>query len=182
MDAQFWIYLVIAIIYMISRALKKTDNQSKETEKPKPERRANYDTQTERPKQLTFEELLREITEAKQPKRPVYETVEPKQEYVDYDDQIGEEEQNLEEERYDYRKKDKIYETYEEAKRVAFERPSLEETMKVQNTNTDFGKFKEFELKKQPNVVKKYVKDLEDPEAWKKAVIMSEILNRKFQY
>jgi len=184
MDAQFWIYLVIAIIYIVSRALKKADNQPKDVESPKPERRVSYDTtpQTERPKQLTFEELLREITEAKQPKRPVYETVEAKETYVDYDDQVGEEAQDLEQAGYDYRKQYKIYETDEDAKRMALDRPSLEETLNAKEANIEFGKFTSFEVKKESSVARQYAKDVRDPEGLKKAVILSEILNRKFQY
>jgi hypothetical protein len=122
-------------------------------------------------KTLTFEDLLREITEAKRPKEePV----------VDYDDELAEEEQDLEEVDYDYRKDNKVYETYEEAKRQAFNRPSLEETMKVENTVVSFGKFKVFEQAAERNLAAEYLKDFKDPQGFKKAVVLSEILKRKF--
>lgn len=183
MDSQFWIYLIIGIIYLISRVMKKAENQPKDIPGPKPGRQISYENTPppiEKPKQLTFEELLKEITEAKQPKKPVYETVEPKTEYIDYDDQIGEEEQDLEDVNYDYRKKDKLYNDYEEAKKEAFFRPSLEETMNVADTNMSFGKFKEFEQVQQRNLLEEYTKEFQDPEGLKKAVVMAEILNRKF--
>src|SRR5690349_9802227 len=106
MDLQFWIYVIIAIIYIVSRAMKKADSQPKDLPGPRADREVRYDSTPplEKPKQLTFEELLREITETKQPQKPAYQPVpQPKAEYVDYDDQIGEEEQNLEDVNYDYR-------------------------------------------------------------------------------
>jgi hypothetical protein len=183
MDIQFWIYLIIGIIYLVSRALKKTENPLP-PDKPgqKPDRQINYDPTPpmDKPKPLTFEELLREITEAKAPPKPVYQPrPEVKQEFVDYDDQIGEEEQDLED--VDYNKgKARSYAVYEDAKRMAFERPSLEETMKVSDTEMSFGKFKEFDQVKKKNQLEIYLKELQDPQGLKKAVIMSEILKRKF--
>src|SRR5687768_1798568 len=98
MDYLNWIYLIIAIIYGISRMMKKADNQPKDVSAPRPDRTVRYDPApaAEKPKQLTFEDLLREITEAKQPPKPVYQPPQPTAEYVDYDEQIGEEEQDLE--------------------------------------------------------------------------------------
>jgi hypothetical protein len=158
MDLQFWIYLIIGAIYLISRALKKPEQQQpKDVHDYKPDRQVRYDSTPpiEKPKQLTFEELLREITEAKQPKptvaaAPAY----PKADVVDYDEEIGEEEQDLETVTYEDRRKNNIYNTgYEEAKRQAFERPSLEETMNVRDTDMQFGKFKVFEQKKKSSLL-----------------------------
>lgn len=189
MEFQYWIYLIILIIYLVSRALKKPEGQQpSDVPDYKPDRQVNYDStpppQGEKPRALTFEELLREITEAKQPKPPVFEPVQPRPEpaYVDYDDQVGEEEQDLEDVNYNYRKQDKLYDDYEEAKRQAFLRPSLEETMSIRDTKVEFGKFKVFEQEQQRNLLEEYTKDFQDPEGFKKAVVMSEILNRKFSY
>jgi hypothetical protein len=131
---------------------------------------------------MSFEELLREITESKQPPKPVIaKAPEPKQaEYVDYDHEIGEEEQDLEEVDYDYREKDTIYKTYEEAKKQAFLRPSLEETWPKEEESSKFGRFKVFEEEKRNNVLDDYLREFRDPDGLKKAVIMSEILKTKF--
>jgi hypothetical protein len=188
MELQFWIYVIIGIIYVLSRAIKKQEKENKEVQDYKPERKVEYDPTppVNKPKQLTFEELLKEITEAKQAQKPVYETkpsyetVTEPSEYVDYDDQIEKEEKDLEDVNYNYRKRDKVYDIYEDAKRLAFERPSLEETMKVTDTNVKFGKFKEFEAEEQRDLLAEYSKQLQDPEGLKKAVVLSEILNRKF--
>lgn len=183
---QIWIYVILGIIYFIVRLVK--EKAPKDVQDPRPDRPVNYDStpSINKPKQLTFEELLKEITEAKQPQKPVYEpkssyeTIPQKREYVDYDDQIGEEEQDLEDVNYNYRKKDKLYDIYEEAKRQAFERPSLEETMKVTDTKVQFGKFKVFEQEQQRDLLEEYSKEFQDSEGLKKAVVLSEILNRKF--
>jgi hypothetical protein len=181
MDFQFWLYLIIAVVYILSRALKKQESQP-QNDAPAPKRERYQETsnpQTEQPRQLTFEELLREITEAKQPPKPVYQA--PREaEVVDYDDVIAEEEQDLETIEPDYGKNDKLYDIYEEAKRQAFVRPSLEETMNIRDTVMEFGKFKAFEQEKQRNLLEEYTKDLKDPQGLKKAFVLTEILNRKF--
>ena len=185
MDAQFWVYVIIAIIWFISRALKKAE-PPKDIGEQRPERPVNYDPQrpAEGPKPLmTFEELLKEITEAKAPRSPEPSPA-PKTypEYVDYDDEIPEEKQDLEEVSYRRREEEtrRANAVYEEAKRQAFVRPSLEETLNVNDTNMQFGKFKVFEQKQERNLLNEYTMDLQDPEGLKKAFVMSEILNRKF--
>jgi hypothetical protein len=180
---QFWLYVIIGVIYLLTRLKKKpeeqqpTDFPGSSPEKPVQRFDVPESRPSASPRPQTFEELLREITEGKvtQPKAE-----EPQPEYVDYDDSIGEEAKDLERTDYDYRKQDKIYEVYEEAKRMAFNRPSLEETMKVSDTVVQFGKFKEFEQQQQRDIVGEYLADFRDPEGFKKAVVMSEILKRKF--
>lgn len=181
-DVQFWIYVIVGAIYLLSRLRKKPDEKPKDLPDYRPERPVQkYEQPSAKPsantgRALTFEELLREISETKSPKpapspAPVYE---------DYDDNLGEEEQDLEKVDYDYRKKDKIYDVYEEARKQAFNRPSLEETMNVQDTVVTYERFKEFEQKKQRDLMKEYLGDFNDPEGMRKAVVMSEILQRKF--
>jgi hypothetical protein len=154
---------------------KKPDQRPKDLGDYQPAKPVKFDQPAAKPvveRPLTFEELLREITEGK--------SLEKEPEVVDYDDQVGDEEQDLEEVDYDYKKKDKIYEVYEQAKAQAFVRPSLEETMKLEDTDLRYGKFKEFEEVEKQNVLEKYIADFRDPEGFKKAVVMSEILRRKF--
>lgn len=182
---SFWIYVIIAIIYVITRALKKPENQPKDLPDTRPDRPVSYDDappQGQRQKPMTFEDLLREITEAKQPAQPTYETKRQQPEYVDYDDEIKDEEQDLEEVSYNkrYKEEERVNTAYEQAKREAFNRPSLEETLKVSDTQVQFGKFKVFEEQQRSNVLEDYTKDFQDPEGLKKAVVMSEILKRKF--
>jgi hypothetical protein len=182
MDLQFWLYVIVGVIYLLSRVLKnKAPNAPENTEKPAP--RSYGEPQAERPRQLTFEELLKEITEAKQSQRPV---VQPQTvaEVVDYDEDLGEEEQDLEVNEPEITKKEvsRSYEVYEEAKRQAFSKPSLEETINVRDTVMKYEKFKVFDHDKENNLLREYTKQLQDPEGLKKAVVLSEILNRRFQY
>jgi hypothetical protein len=189
MELKFWIYLIIGVIYVLSRLLKKKEQETPDTppyQADKPVK--TFDLPQAKPtantgKALTFEELLKEISESKTstPKPvTVQKAPKPYQEVIDYDDNLANEEQDLEDVGYDYRKKDKIYDVYEDAKRQAFNRPSLEETMKVGDTVMSYGKFKEFEQTKKRDLIKDYLSDFNDPEGMKKAIVMSEILQRRF--
>jgi hypothetical protein len=51
--------------------------------------------------------------------------------------------------------------------------------MNLSDVNTSFGKFKEFEVKTERNILTEYTKDLRDPKGFKKALVLSEVLNRK---
>jgi len=185
-DFQFWLYVLIAAIYVLTRFFKKPAQQPKDVPDFEPEKPAKrFEPPPVKPgappsKVLTFEELLKEITESKEKPKP-----QPKAEYVDYDDEIAEEIQekdeikDLEDVDYNY-KKDKVVVEYEQAKRQAFLRPSLEETLNIKDIDTRFAKFKVFETATQSNLVERYLTDIYDPEGLKKAIVMSEILQRKF--
>lgn len=182
MDEKIWIYIVIGIIYFLFNRLKKKSPQEEpDSERPSNESASDYD----KSRPVSFEDLLREITEGKQPKpaepvvqqRQEYAPQAPRPVYVDYDDEIEEEEQNLEKVTFDQERSNEIYEN---AKKQAFNRPSLEESMNLADVNTTYGKFKEFEAKTERNILSEYVKDLRDPKGIKRALILNEVLNRKY--
>lgn len=185
-DFQVWFYIILGIIYVVARFMKKQEPPPKDLAPKRPEKPVQrYEQPASKPapgpKTLTFEELLKEITESKtMESKPVTIPSAPQADYVDYDDDLSEEEESLEEEEYDYRKRDQVYNVYEEAKRQAFERPSLEETMKAGETVGTYGKFKAFEEQQQRNLLQEYLGNFNDAEQLKKAVVMSEVLNRKF--
>jgi hypothetical protein len=175
MDIQFWIWLAIIVITFIARAAKKKDQSIPKDYEGEDQRPTRPDLN---PKPLTFEELLKEIQASKTPApQPV---VVRKPEYVDYDDDLKEEEKDLETSDYNYRNDDSIYETYEKAKREAFEKPSLEETVKLQDTVVKYEQFKGYQQVEQKNVASEIWSEFHDPEGFKKAFIMSEILKRRF--
>jgi glutamate synthase domain-containing protein 2 len=183
MELKVLIYIIIAIIYLVSRALKKAQKETpKDIGQHTPDREVVYETSKPagQPKQMTFEELLKEITEAKSQKT----VAEPKQEarpFTNYRDEVEkEEEKSLETVNQTYAERNRYYREYEEGKRQAFERKSLEETMTLADTKIQFGKFKVFEKDDRQNMLDKYLAEFQDPEGFKKAVVMSEILNRKF--
>jgi hypothetical protein len=181
MDEYKWIIYVIAALYFILRSRKKKAPEPGGDFKPFESENAPSNPN----KPVTFEDLLREIQQTKAPKpefkpepvRPAYK----QPEYVDYDEDLKSEERDLEEISQDYRKNDdQIYETYEKAKSEAFNRRSLEETMKVEDTVVRFGHFKGYDIQQTETVAQSIAKDFQNPENIKKAFILSEILNRKY--
>jgi hypothetical protein len=181
-DFQFWLYIIIGVVYLLARMMKKqtpkTPVDLPESQPDKPVTRFEPPPARPRPpsKTLTFEELLREITESKtQQQKPAP----PTEEYVDYEEELKDEAQDLEDVNYDY-KNDRVAKEYATAEQQAFTRRSLEETMNIKNTDTSFEKFKVFEQQTQANLVDRYLIDFYDPEGLKKAIVMAEILQRKF--
>lgn len=183
-NPQIWIYVIVGLIYLVSRFFKKEAEQPTDFPDPNPENPARrFDTPTDkpatssRPKALTFEELLQEITQAKT-KAPVEPPVQ--EPYVNYDEEVPlDEAQDLEDVRYNYRQ-DKVVQEYEDAKVKAFQHASLEDTLRFENTEITFGKFKAFEEEKQENPLDRYINDIYDADSLKKAVVLSEILKTKF--
>ena len=181
MDAQFWIYIVIGVIYFLSKLLKKPEDIPGETpEKQAPGRQTQRgQPQTEKPRQMTFEELLREITEGKQAPTPEPQRRQEAQ-YESFDNDLGEEARSLERVDFDEAENARIFQKYEEAKNLANERMSLEETMHLEDTVVDFKRFAAFEKKTRRNVLQDYVNITRDRERLKQAIVMNEILKRKF--
>jgi hypothetical protein len=183
MDDKIIFYIIIGIVYFLFNFLKKKrPEQPPETEFPE----SRQSGRPSAPKPMSFEELLKEITETKHPKTETYtpEPVVPEYEYttskreVDYDDDLPEE-MSQESESYDTHQNDPIYRQYDEAKQLAFQRASLEETQKLEDVEVKYARFKVFDAVQERNLVQEYAGDLHDPEAIKKAVILSEIINRK---
>jgi hypothetical protein len=169
-NLQIWIYIIVGVLYLIGRAMKKPQEASKPQ---RHEQSQNPDTGPA-PRPLTFEELLREITEAKEPN---YQP-KPVQEYVDYDDEL-EAEKEPERPDYDYRKQE-TYQLAEQSKYEAFNRLSYEDTLRVEDTDVTFGKFAAFEEDKRPSIAQEIALDFADMDKVKRAFIMSEIFNRKY--
>lgn len=184
MDAQFWIYIVIGVIYFLSRLLKKPEQATGEsvdtqpTERRRPRQTAQPAAET--PRQLTFEELLREIISGKEAQRsePDRELIGPT--YESYEKDPGEEARSLEEANFDEAESARKWKPYEEIPVRPAERQSLEETLRLQDTVMDFGKFAAFQQKNQQKMSDIYIKIIRNPETLKQAVVMSEILKTKF--
>ncbi len=171
----FWI--ILGLIYMFSRR-KKVEPPAKRARTAENEESASPPF----PVPQTFEELLKEIQGAKQaaPAPRNERTLRPQPVVVDYDDNLGDEEQDLEETSGDAKREDKIYEVYEQAKAQAFYRPSLEETLKLDDTVVRFTQFKGYEKETRRNIGREIFKEFKDPDGFRKAFIMSEILKPKF--
>lgn len=183
MDAQFWIYIVILAIYFLTRLLKKPEQATGEApETQRPEKRAparTHQPPTETPRQLTFEELLREISEGKHAQKHKPEP-EPVPAYESYEKDPGEEARSLEEVNFEEADNAGRWKPYEEIPPGAVERRSLEETLRLEDTVISFGKFHAFETKHRTRLADEYIKLIRNPTTLKQAVVMSEILKRKF--
>jgi len=177
-DIKIWLYVIVGVIYFVSRLMKQKgksqvpdidDNESMPTGQGQSGKRP-----------MSFEELLKEITEAKKPSQPAYQTPRPspKPAYVDYDDDLKDEIDDLED--VDYKPDSKVFEIFEKAKKEAFNRPSLEETMKLSDQKQGYNRFKEFDIKKKGTLLKEYASDLKTKGGFRRAVVLNEILNRKF--
>ncbi|GIV35677.1 MAG: hypothetical protein KatS3mg032_0056 [Cyclobacteriaceae bacterium] len=163
-------YLLIGIGYVLYNWLTRK-------RMPMPDRQSTpEDAGNTAPKrQVTFEELLREITEAKEGKSPAGPT---EVDVVDYDDVFTDQIETLEELTPSVESV-QFNEEYEKAKNMAFNRLSLEETAKLEDTQVSFNRFSVFEHTSSRNLLEEYTADLRDSEGLKKAVVLSEILNRK---
>ena len=179
-DLKIIFWIVLGLIYLFSRKKKTAPPPAR----PREDSEEEFETTTH-PKPTTFEDLLREIQQAKEPKELPSKNYDRPQatrtpEYVDYDDQVVDEKRDLEDTAHEYGKEDKIYEVYEDAKKLAFYRPSLEETSKLEDTIVRFKQFKGYETTHKQTIAEEYIKDLKDPQGIRKAFILSEILNRRF--
>jgi hypothetical protein len=174
-NIQFWIWLIVIVITLVARMRKKkVPGQTDSSGLPsRPLPRAE-----ESSKPMTFEELLKEIEAAKSGR---HEPV-PTKTYapVDYDDDIPEEAKSLERTDYTYAQPPRTNEIYEKAKQEAFFRPSLEESMKLEDTVIRFGQFKGYQQETVISPAAQFARQIKDPAGFRKAFIMSEILKRRF--
>ncbi len=180
-DLKVILWIVIGLIYLFAR--KKKEPQPPQRQRPVDKEEAPEPQEAPRPVPKTFEELLREIEGAKQPvPEPPARKSEPV--VVDYDEDIPSQHEDYDERipdyRKDYQKEDQIYQVYEQAKAEAFARPSLEETVKLEDTIVRFKQFKGYEKDTRRADVNAILKEFRDPQGFKKAFIMSEILKPKF--
>lgn len=172
-NIQFWLYVIIAVIALIAQMRKKRQQQT-EQEKPRPARREaaprttvrrTVSTTSSPAKPVSFEDLLREIIEAKEP-----QPVEEAKPAFGYEAEV---------EDYDYYKEDETLKIYEKAKQEAFNRASLEETSSLDDTKVSYEHFRNYEISSPTSRAGAIANEIKRPEGLKKAVILSEILNRK---
>lgn len=186
-NLQFWLYVIIGVIYLITQVRKKSKEQSIPPQSPVPRKEVSENprwkpeqtSSSPTPKTISFEDLLREITEAKIPKsEQEYQSYEDA-EYVNYDDDLTEEGINAEEV-VTSTTNDSIYKELALAKSRDYASESLESSLKLENVKMDYGRFKEFETASNINLLELYTRELRDPEGFKKAVILTEVLKPKY--
>lgn len=179
MDFQFWIWIIVVVITLIARANKKKAGQAPPPEDAPGQPRKSQPSTQQKP--ITFEDLLREIQGEKALSKPAAskpKEKEPEYDFVDYDDDIPDEIQDLEDVDYDHSKDEKAFQTYEAALKEAEKAPAAKESAGVGRIMRS-EHFKEYNLKKKKASFD-FLKELKDPKGFKKAFIMSEILNKKY--
>ncbi|MEQ8303461.1 MAG: hypothetical protein RIB47_08725 [Cyclobacteriaceae bacterium] len=177
MDIQFWIWVIVVVITLIARANKKKNAQP-----PEPQDTPNRPQRPEQ-KPISFEDLLREIqgekAVAKAPPKPPKKEVK-EYDFVDYDDDIPDEIQDLEDVDYDFSKDQRASERYEAAKKMAKESPLIMEKTTAQESLVRLEHFRGYRQSRRKKLSFGFLNEIKDPNGFKKAFIMSEILNRKY--
>jgi hypothetical protein len=172
----FWIIGIILYFWIKSR--KASSPQNPEENIPRP-------TGTAPGSPMTFEDLLREIQASKKPvkEQQARRIPEPRPfesyEEEETDESIQEVVPETEYSKESYTSTE-TFKAYEKAKSEAFQRASLEETMKVENTEVKFSKFAEYQTAKDPSPAEQIYADFRNPDTLKKYFIINEILNKKW--
>lgn len=174
-DIQTWVYIIIGIIYFIFRSMKKKAPDA--SDQPLPKSGGAQPTDTERRRPMTFEELLKEFTDP-QANREEAQEIEPIEEEIET--ARGRKSEEYIEEGRTRRFSD------EESKRVYEESIKKAEGYELEY-NTD-DKYHTEKLKSIPHdheeegdtMVDEIKEMFDDPRDARKAIILGEILNRKY--
>jgi hypothetical protein len=180
MELKVWIWLIIIAGSFIANVIKKKRQSAPSPARRKPTSNGDIEA-AQLPSEnspMTFEELLREIEGAK--KSPAHRDPLPDEKYYGYSETSEQKPALLEDANYDYRQHDSIYDIYENAKKEAFSRPSLEETMKLRDTSVKYGAFRNYQRQRSSAFALDFAEEIRKPSGFKKAFIMSEIIQRRF--
>ncbi|MFY0600658.1 MAG: hypothetical protein JXR03_13380 [Cyclobacteriaceae bacterium] len=178
-NIQFWVYLAFGAIYLITRMMKKKKGENQ------PEGSADQSTERSYKKPVSFEDLLKEFTQV--------EDVEPQEdEYADQQRRIEEaraEEESLqkqkEEEEIDSINQDHTHRRFaDDESREIYEKSIVQ----AEGADLSFERDEHFktklnrqeEVEEGSTIGSEILASLQDADQAKKAVILSEILNRKY--
>ena len=170
-DFKIWVYLAFAAIYLISRAMKK----KQPAKRPRSPLQTADDGSPERKAPASFEELLKEFTEEREKQEATqHEVEEPVRKPVGAPArQSVQEEIRLEGEKRHFA---------DDESRAIFERSILEaEGADISYERDEHFKMKRWEREEEENEMASELKEmLRSPHDARKAVILSEILNRRY--
>ncbi|UII26635.1 hypothetical protein LVD15_25630 [Fulvivirga maritima] len=159
MDKEILIYIVFVAIAIISRVLKSSKKDKSKAPKRTAERPASQNVE----KTKTFEELLREFTGETTSSQPS-----PSKTFeAEFDD-------------FDFEEEERVEETYRKSVNEAKNLKTLDEQVDLEDIPTKSQYFKEYDQKEENSVANDILQSLKDPNGARKAVILSEILNRKY--
>lgn len=175
MEDNFWYWIIGLVIYFFLQK-KKKDVSEPEGENSPDSAPLPQQGRTGRP--VTFEDLLRDIQSKRAPE-PAREP-EPEFDYEDFDDEPETVPPSQPLEQVEFQHKDSLYSSYEKARKDAFQHESLEETVKLEDTDVRYSRFKEYEKDERPAYVQELAREFADREKLRKAFILKEILDRKY--
>lgn len=179
-DLELYIYIALALIYFLSRAVRK-----KKPSQPPPRRQGsttqqggNPNSDGERP--MTFEDLLREFTGQKE----VPTNQRRVEEYEDLNTVVSEEDQYMDSEEemvksYDMAN-DGTYMSYEDVYGYSDNVKTLDEQVSLNAPKKK--RFERYQVKEDENIhiAQRYRELLTDGEGIRDAIILKEILDRKY--
>ena len=165
-NLENYLYIALALIYIISRVLKARPkpDQNQQPGKPQQARTAGQSRQDRPRKPFSFEDILKEFEknlggEEFEEEKPV-----PVEE-MPYSRATSVEEP----------KKKKISNPYESYEGTTYNSPSISERPKQPEI---FTRDENYSFRN--DLTSQYIKMLQDPEGFKNAIVLSEIINRKY--
>ena len=179
-DFQTILYIIIGLLYFLSRGLKK--------KKPpvKPDRPsgdvAKEQGQDSAPRQLTFEELLREFTEGKQAGEEDERTPPPAEEVEPSRRSISPMSSHREEDDDEIRQPARRRFADEDSRKIYQESIRSAENLRSEHSSQPEYGFKRYEdhSDEETTVGAEIASVLKEEDGGRKAIILSEILNRKY--
>lgn len=190
-DIQFWIYLIFAAIYFLTRNLRKRSKESEKKRPRSPLETQDEDSTTPKKQSQSFEDLLREVTgqsefpgqQKEEEREQEIEEPEPFVEAFDKYKTAGSRE--YEEEKGDF-EEGKTRRFSDEESREVYER-SIRMAEGSDLTFDPDESFRSSKLKGSTQVeeeenefVKEIRETLANSDEARKAIILSEIINRKY--
>jgi len=168
MDLESLLPIVLAVIYILSRFFKSKPNQKKTQRPPvSTQQRQKPEVTDKRPprkKPFTFEDILKEFEKNLSGDEFVEEKPKPIEE-LDYENQKS---VTVEAE-----SRPTKYESYEG---TSYETPEV--LKKDRNEKTEFSRSENYTVKEEEE--SEFIKILREPDGAKKAIVLSEIINRKY--
>ena len=166
-NLENYLYVFFAVIYIISRIIKARSKQKQVGSPPPQDHQAQPEvvkTQPSAKKAFSFQDILKEFEKNLAGEQHVEEEVFPVKE-IRHTTPIP-----ISAEKID--RKPELYKSYQ---RTTYKSPVQSFNIKEEK---EFERSEKFALKK--NVDSEYVKMLRDPNGFRNAIILSEIINRKY--
>ncbi len=163
-DFKIILYIVIFVIYILAKTLKKSPAKQS-PKRPRP----NIDAEAHEVEPMTFEDMFRDVTVDKKREKP--EPVEDIKEVKKFDS--------------DYPSDDEIHEVYKESLIQADKSKTLEEIVREKAKEkrppvVESERFSAYKVEERFTLASELGEMLKNPEDARKAIVLKEILDRKY--